>query len=235
MALRIRDLQAGYGDARILQGIDLTVDPGTIVAIVGPNGVGKTTLVRAVAGLLPAQAGSVHLFGRDVTRERPPVRVRHGLGYVPQGREIFGKLTVLENLLVGVDAAGLPRRRVDEILLSFPVLKPHLKKLGSKLSGGEQQMLALARAMVLEPGLLVLDEPTEGIQPSFIDDIRDTLALARETEHMAMLLVEQNLHFAAALADRAYLMERGRIVRELEPGSLATEYGLYDEFTDSGA
>lgn len=230
MPLIVSDLRAGYGDMPILHGVDLTIDNGSIVAILGPNGIGKTTLVRALAGLLRVHGGSVRFGGEDITRAGPPSRAKLGIGYVPQGREIFPKLTVLENLLVGVHAFGLPRSRVEEILEEFPALRPHLKKLGGKLSGGEQQLLALARALVLHPRLLLLDEPSEGIQPSIVDQIQDVLAQARTRHSLAILLVEQNLAFAGALADRAHLMERGRIAREIDPRALAEDRALYEEF-----
>ena len=210
MLLHVSDLRAGYGDMPILQGVDLTLEAGKVVAILGPNGVGKTTLVRTLAGLLRATGGSVMFDGREIVRATATERARGGIGYVPQGREIFPKLTALENLLVGAHACALPRTRVDEVLQDFPGLRVHLRKLGGTLSGGEQQLLALARALVLRPRLLLLDEPSEGVQPSIIDQIQDVLTLARSRDGLAVLLVEQNLAFAGALADRAHLMERGQ-------------------------
>lgn len=230
MLLRVSELRAGYGDVPILHGVDLDIDAGTVVAILGPNGVGKSTLARTLAGLLPARAGRIVFDGTDITRASAPARVRLGIGYVPQGRAIFPKLTALENLLVGVHAAALPRNRVDEVLEFFPSLRAHLNKLGGTLSGGEQQLLALARALVLRPKLVVLDEPSEGIQPSIIDQIEDVLGKVRAHAALAVLLVEQNLDFAGALADRAHLMERGRIARAVDPHALADDRALYEEF-----
>ncbi|MBK8017576.1 MAG: ATP-binding cassette domain-containing protein [Betaproteobacteria bacterium] len=230
MLLHVSDLRAGYGSVPILQGVDLSLEAGTVVAILGPNGVGKTTLVRALAGLLQATGGRVEFDGHDITRASATVRARGGLGCVPQGREIFPKLTAMENLLVGAHACGLPRGRVDEVLEDFPGLRVHLKKLGGTLSGGEQQLLALARALVLRPKLLLLDEPSEGVQPSIIDQIQDVLTLARTRDRLAVLLVEQNLAFASALADRAHLMERGRLVRSIDSEVLTDDRTLYDAF-----
>lgn len=230
MLLSVSELRAGYGDVPILHGVDLSVEAGSVVAILGPNGIGKTTLAKTLTGLLPTRAGQVLFDGEDITQDSAPSRARRGMGYVPQGRAIFPKLTALENLLVGVHAFALPRSRVDEVLEDFPSLRPHLKKLGATLSGGEQQLLALARALVLRPRLLVLDEPSEGIQPSIVDLIEDVLTRARARDGLAVLLVEQNLAFAGALADRAHLMERGRIARTIDPHALAEDRALYDEF-----
>lgn len=230
MLLSVRELHAGYGDMPILHGVDLDIEAGSVVAIVGPNGIGKSTLVKTLAGLLPARAGSMRLDGEDLTRARPAERARRGVGYVPQGRDIFPKLTALENLQVPAHAFALPRSRIEAVLEDFPALRPHLKKLGGTLSGGEQQQLALARALVLRPKLLLLDEPSEGIQPSIVDEIQDVLARARTRDRLAILLVEQNLAFAGALADRAHLMDGGRIARAIDPAALADDRALYDAF-----
>jgi len=178
--LRIRDLRAGYGELMVLTGFGITLEPRQIVAILGRNGIGKTTLVKTLAGLIKTRGGRITLEDDDITDMSPPQRARLGLGYVPQGREIFSKLTVRENLLVGVRARKLPLSTIDETLETFPTLRPKLNDLGSSLSGGQQQLLALARALALRPKLLLLDEPSEGIQPSLLDEIRQHLVDARK-------------------------------------------------------
>ncbi|HUU70987.1 MAG TPA: ATP-binding cassette domain-containing protein, partial [Burkholderiales bacterium] len=164
--LRVNDLCAGYGELMILNGFGITLESQQIVAVLGRNGIGKTTLVKTLAGLIKTRSGSITIDGQDITNMSPPQRARMGMGYVPQGREIFSKLTVRENLLVGVRAMKLPLSTIDTALEDFPTLRPKLNDLGSSLSGGQQQLLALARALVLRPKLLLLDEPSEGIQPS---------------------------------------------------------------------
>ncbi|HEX4987093.1 MAG TPA: ATP-binding cassette domain-containing protein [Burkholderiales bacterium] len=228
--LEIDALASGYGDSVVLDGLSLRVGAGEIVAVLGRNGIGKTTLMKTLAGLLGVRHGSVRLDGNDLAALPTASRARLGLGYVPQGREIFPKLSILENLLVGIHAAGLPASRAQAILDDFPALKPKLHDAGASLSGGQQQMLALARALVLQPKLLLLDEPSEGIQPSVLDEIQVTLARVRGKSGLAILLVEQNLDFAAALADRALLMDNGRISREIDPRRLLDDPELFQEF-----
>jgi len=230
MLLVVEGLWSGYGEISVLQGVDLAVGPGEIVAVLGPNGVGKTTLMRTVAGILKCQRGRVKFEDRDVTRTAAHERARLGIGYVPQGREIFTQLTVLENLLVGLYAADMSRDRVDRMLEEFPSLKPKLRDLGGSLSGGQQQLLALARALIIEPRVLLLDEPSEGIQPSLLDEISEVLRRFKTKSSLSVLLVEQNLDFAGGLADRAYLMDIGRIKRELEPRELLEGDALHREF-----
>ncbi len=190
----------------------LDVAPGEVVALLGRNGVGKTTLLRAIMGLVPVATGRIRFGGDDLTRAPPQRRARAGIGYVPQGRDIFPRLTVRENLLMGLVArpgAALP----DRVFQLFPVLRTMLGRRGGDLSGGQQQQLAIARALVADPALLILDEPTEGIQPSIIKEIERVLRAIAAEGRTAVLLVEQYYDFARSLAHRYLVMERGEIVR----------------------
>ena len=212
--LDVAGLQAGYGGETVLQGVDLSIAPGEIVAVIGRNGVGKTTLMRTLAGLLTPRAGHIRLGGQDVTALTADRRARLGVGYIPQGRDVFPDLTVRENLMVG-EVAGSGRPNYDRIHGYFPILKERARQRAGTLSGGQQQQLAIGRAMISEPRLMLLDEPSEGIQPSIIKDIaRNVRALNAETG-VAVLLVEQNLDLIVSLADRGYVMEKGRIVAAL--------------------
>ncbi|MBV8776283.1 MAG: urea ABC transporter ATP-binding subunit UrtE [Alphaproteobacteria bacterium] len=202
-----------YGASQALRRVDLSATKGEVTCILGRNGVGKTSLLRAIFGLLPISAGQISWEGQDITRLPPYERARRGLALVPQGREIFPRLTVLENLETGF--AILPRRmrRIpDDIFTLFPVLKDMLSRQGGDLSGGQQQQLAIARALVMRPRLLILDEPTEGIQPSIIKDIERVIRILAAGREMAILLVEQYFEFARALADKYVVMERGEVV-----------------------
>jgi urea transport system ATP-binding protein len=216
--LEIRALDAYYGESRILRGVDLRVAPGRITALMGRNGVGKTTLLKAVIGLVPARgdAGAgVFLDGRDLTRSAPEERARAGIAYVPQGREIFPKLTVEENLRMGLEARPGPRPKklpTEEVYGLFPFLAKMEKRLGGNLSGGQQQQLAIARALLGKPRVLLLDEPTEGIQPSIVEDIGRVLEGLKAQGDLAILLVEQFLEFAKSLADDYAILERGSVV-----------------------
>ncbi|NJO36923.1 MAG: urea ABC transporter ATP-binding subunit UrtE [Rhizobiales bacterium] len=211
--LDVRNIDLHYGAAQALRGVSLQASVGEVTCLLGRNGVGKTSLLRAIAGHQPVTSGSVAFDGRTLGRMAPFERARLGIGYVPQGREIFPLLTVRENLETGL--APLPRaeRRIDdEIFELFPVLKTMLSRRGGDLSGGQQQQLAIARALVTRPRLLVLDEPTEGIQPSIIKDIERVIGRLRDRGAMAILLVEQYYEFARDLADRFAVMDRGEIV-----------------------
>lgn len=230
MSLDVDHLWSGYGSIAILQGVDLHIGDGEIVAVLGPNGVGKTTLMRTLAGSLTAQRGSVKFDGRDITAMPSHLRARAGIGYVPQGRGIFPQLTVRENLLVGLYATKQPLERIDETLAEFPALQRKLGDAGGSLSGGQQQQLALARALVIHPRLLLLDEPSEGIQPSILDEISETLLRFKRARGLSVLLVEQNLDFAASLADRAYMMDVGRISRQLSSEELLDDTAMQREF-----
>jgi urea transport system ATP-binding protein len=211
--LRIENLSVSYGESRILRDVDLEVGPGQVVCLMGRNGVGKTTLLKSVMGLLKPRAGRVVFEDRDLTRSSPDVRARAGIGYMPQGREIFPHLTVLENLQVGMlSNPARPREVPGKVFEYFPMLREFLQRKGGVLSGGQQQQLAIARALVADPKLLILDEPTEGIQPSIISLIGRVLEALKEEGKVSVLLVEQYLDFALKLADRYYVMEKGSIV-----------------------
>jgi len=209
--LGVERLDAAYGGAQVLWGVHLRVGAGEVVCLMGRNGVGKTTLLKTVMGVLPARGGRVTLDGVDVTRWSADRRARAGIGYVPQGREIFPRLSVLENLRVaqlGCGRAG----RLDDVLDLFPALGRLLGRQGGVLSGGEQQMLAIARALLTRPKLLILDEPTEGIQPSIILEIEAAIRRIKTDLRLAVLLVEQYLEFAERLADGYVIMAKGAVV-----------------------
>jgi urea transport system ATP-binding protein len=211
--LRVEQLSVAYGETLIVRGVDLTVSAGEVVCLMGRNGVGKTTLLKSVMGILRPRSGRIFFADKDLTRSAPDVRARAGIGYVPQGREIFPHLTVLENLQVGMLANSRRTKAVPERIFEyFPKLKTLLPRKGGVLSGGEQQQLAIARAMVASPKLLILDEPTEGIQPSVISLIGKVLQAFKEEGGVSMLLVEQYIEFASKLADSYYVMEKGSIV-----------------------
>jgi urea transport system ATP-binding protein len=211
--LKVEKLNVYYGESHILRNVDLDVAAGKVVCLMGRNGVGKTTLLKTLTGRLPARSGRIFFRDRDITREPSFRRARAGVGYAPQGREIFGQLTVHENLLVGLDAArGGPGGIPEDVFELFPVLRQMLRRRGGDLSGGQQQQLAIGRALVARPELLLLDEPTEGIQPSIILEIEAAIRKLREKGTVAILLVEQYLDFAQRLADQFCVMEKGEIV-----------------------
>jgi urea transport system ATP-binding protein len=222
--LRIEQLCVAYGESLILRDVDLEVGSGQVVCLMGRNGVGKTTLLKSIMGLLRPRSGRIEFLGKDVTRSSPDVRARAGIGYVPQGREIFPQLTVLENLHVGMLAnPDRPKSVPEEVFEYFPKLREFLDRKGGVLSGGEQQQLAIARALVANPKLLILDEPTEGIQPSIIALIGQVLEKLKKATRMSVLLVEQYFEFALKLADRYYVMEKGAIVLSGESAALDKE------------
>ncbi|MCP9917630.1 urea ABC transporter ATP-binding subunit UrtE [Cyanobium sp. ATX 6F1] len=213
--LQVRGLNVYYGDSHILRDVDITVKPGQMVCLIGRNGVGKTTLLKTVIGLLRQRSGAVELEDRDVSALPPHQRARSGIGYVPQGREIIPQLTVRENLLLGLEAlpGGLQKNRhIDPVVYElFPVLEKFLNRRGGDLSGGQQQQLAIARALLGKPRLLLLDEPTEGIQPSVILDIERAVKRIIKTTGISVLLVEQHVNFVEQ-ADWFYAMQRGGMV-----------------------
>jgi branched-chain amino acid transport system ATP-binding protein len=217
--LSVVDLHARYGRIPILTGMRLEVAAGEFVGVLGHNGMGKTTLLKTLMGFVPAQRGRIVLNDVDVTHEPPYARARRGLGYVPQGREIFPGLSVRDNLRMGFVGRGA-EERVDAILETFPRLVPLLNRRGGALSGGEQQLLAIARCLAGNPKLILFDEPTEGIQPSIIEELVGLLRRLHQTQGLTLVLVEQNLEFIAELATRVLLIQKGAILRELQPGEL---------------
>ncbi|WP_317201699.1 urea ABC transporter ATP-binding subunit UrtE [Janthinobacterium sp.] len=212
--LQVEQLNQYYGSSHTLRGVSLSVAKGECLALLGRNGVGKTTLLKCLMGVLPVARGRVLFEGRDISRLAPHARARLGIAYVPQGREIFARLTVEENLLMGMatrrgrGAAGIDA----EVYRLFPVLKEMLQRRGGDLSGGQQQQLAIARALLARPRLIILDEPTEGIQPSIIKDIERVIRLLRERGDMGIVLCEQYFDFARALADQFLVLSRGEVV-----------------------
>lgn len=223
--LQVSDLNVYYGESHILRNVDLSVLPGQMVCLIGRNGVGKTTLLKTVMGLLSPRSGKIVLDGQSIVRRSPDERARLGIGYVPQGREIIPRLTVFENLLLGLEARPQGRQQntvPEEIFELFPVLKTMLERMGGDLSGGQQQQLAIARAMMGRPRLLVLDEPTEGIQPSIILEIEAAVRRIIQTTGISVLLVEQHLHFVRQ-ADWYYAMQKGGIVAAGPTGELSAE------------
>ena len=211
--LHVRDVSLHYGAAIALRRVSLTAEIGEVTCLLGRNGVGKTSLLRAVTGAHPISEGAILWDGQDVSRLAPYERARRGIAWVPQGRDVFPLLTVRENLDTGFAVLPRGQRRVpDDIFELFPVLKTMLRRRGGDLSGGQQQQLAIARALVMKPRLLVLDEPTEGIQPSIIKDIGRVITMLRQRREMAILLVEQYFDFAQELAQRIAVMDRGDIV-----------------------
>ena len=213
--LTINGLCVSYGESQVLWDVDLHVPAGQVVCLMGRNGVGKTTLLKSVMGLLRPRSGAIAFRDRPLTALSSDRRARQGIGYVPQGREIFPDMTVLENLRIGLVAQGRPAATIpDDIFELFPVLQTMLHRKGGFLSGGQQQQLAIARALVTRPQLLLLDEPTEGIQPSIILEIEAIIQRLKEAGDMAILLVEQYVDFASRLADHVFVMEQGSIVLE---------------------
>ncbi len=228
-AMEARDIVSGYGRIGVLRGASFSLMRGECLGILGHNGMGKTTLLRTLMGLLPCRGGQISFEGRAIERLPAHRRARLGLGYVPQGRQIFPALTVHENLQFGLLAKSGSNEILAQILDEFPELKRLLDRPGGALSGGEQQLLALARALCGKPSLLLLDEPTEGIQPSIVAAMIERLHDLRARRGLTILLVEQNLDFIQGLADRALLIYRGEIGREIPRAALA-DPNLVEEF-----
>jgi branched-chain amino acid transport system ATP-binding protein len=222
MILEVSGLRAGYGDVPVLHGIDFAVKPQEFVGILGHNGMGKSTLLGALMGRIKTREGRVKFDGRDVTKLGAHRRSALGMGLVPQGREIFPNLTVLENLEIArATRPGDPKPVIEAALEDFPRLRRLLDRRGGALSGGEQQLLALARCLCADPSLILLDEPTEGIQPSIIEEIVETLQVVKKRRELSIVLVEQNLDFIASLAERVLIIQRGRLTREIPPSALS--------------
>jgi urea transport system ATP-binding protein len=211
--IAIGNLCLSIGGSAILRGVNLTIRPNTVFCLMGRNGVGKSTTLKALMGLLPIDSGTIGFKGACIERMPTPARARMGIGYVPQGREIFPHLTVQENLFIGTRAQGIKpeHAQMDRIYTLFPIIKEFLKRKGGMLSGGQQQQLAIARALLTNPSLLILDEPTEGIQPNIIDQIGEAIRLLRTDGGMSILLVEQYLDFCKELGDDFAILERGSV------------------------
>ena len=210
--LKLSNINVSYDGSRILRGVNLTVPPKSLVCLMGRNGVGKTTTLKSIVGLVKPESGSVRLGDVELTALAPDARAREGIGFVPQGRDIFPHLTVWENLKVSLVVHGAGAHEVERVLELFPILKEFLQRKGGVLSGGQQQQLAIARALLTDPKILILDEPTEGIQPNIIDLIGDTLLKIKKEGKLSILLVEQYLDFCLAVGDSFYIMDRGAVV-----------------------
>jgi urea transport system ATP-binding protein len=211
--LTVTSLNQYYGGSHILRDLSFEVPPGKVTVLLGRNGVGKSTLLRTLMGLVPARTGDIRFYDKSITGAKPFERVKAGIGYVPQGREIFARLTVAENLEMGLATRPRGEKVPARIFEMFPVLNQMMRRRGGDLSGGQQQQLAIGRALAMGPKLLILDEPTEGIQPSIIKDIERAIRALASTGDMAILLVEQYYDFARSLADQYLVMERGEILK----------------------
>lgn len=224
--LELRELASGYGESLILRQITMKVEPGQVVCLMGRNGVGKTTLMKTIMGLIKPKRGTLRYGGQELTGASPDRRARAGIGYVPQGRDIFQQMTVEQNLLLGLESAGPEVRKAgvpESVYTQFPVLKEMLHRKGGDLSGGQQQQLSIARALVAQPRMLLLDEPMEGIQPSIVMDIERVIESIKSSQTMAVLLVEQSLTFATRIADYYYVLDKGTIVAEGSSQELSEE------------
>lgn len=221
--LVVRGLRGGYGGEPVLQGVDIAVEAGEIVAVIGRNGVGKSTLMRGLIGLISSTAGTIHFGNEDISNASADRRARLGIGYIPQGRDVFPRLSVHENLVVG-EVAGTDRAKpdYDRIYGFFPILKERERQAAGTLSGGQQQQLSIARAMIGDPKLMLLDEPSEGIQPSIVKDIARNVRQLNAETGVGVLLVEQNLDLIVSLAQRGFVMDKGRIVATLGPEEITS-------------
>lgn len=221
--LKIEGMDSYYGESRVIEGLDLHVEKGKITCLIGRNGVGKSTTLKSIMGIVRTPTGSISLDGQEMIKMKTYDRAKLGIGYVPQGRDIFAQMTVQENLELGLQAAGGKGKVPDYIYELFPILPEFAKRKGGDLSGGQQQQLAIARALVAEPKILILDEPTEGIQPSVIEDIGDVLRKINKMRGLTILIVEQYLDFVLGISDYLYVMDHGEIIMQGETGSLDAE------------
>ena len=221
--LKVEDVSVSYGKSQVVYDVSFQIEDNEKLLILGRNGVGKTTLLKSIIGLLGTNSGSIHLDDVDVTKMKPHERSKVGIAYVPQGREIIPQLTVKENLELGALAHNVNyEEKVKEIFEYYPVLTQHLKRKGGVLSGGQQQQLAIARALMSDPKILILDEPTEGIQPNIVSEIANILTRYHEAKKVPIIVVEQNLHFARKVGDRFLIIQKGSVVAQ----------GGIDELTD---
>jgi urea ABC transporter ATP-binding protein UrtE len=219
--LTMSGLRSGYGGKPVLQGVELTVEQGTIAAVIGRNGVGKSTLMKTLIGLLPAMDGAVTFEGRDISGLKPHQRAHLGIGYVPQGREVFPRMTVEENLKVGEMIHGAKKSAdYDRVYDFFPILRERRKQRAGTMSGGQQQQLAIGRVLVGSPSLILLDEPSEGIQPNIVQEIARIVVELNRSMGITIVFVEQNLEMIRAMARHCYVMDKGRIVTEVAPEQL---------------
>ncbi|MCA6121410.1 urea ABC transporter ATP-binding subunit UrtE [Bradyrhizobium sp. WSM 1704] len=221
--LELSDIDAFYGNSRALQGINLMVGSGEFISVLGRNGVGKTTLMRSILGLMDRVTGRLSLDGADISALRTHQRAKAGIAYVPQGRGILPRFTVRENLTLGTFAARSANGIEDWVLELFPVLKEFLNRYGGNLSGGQQQQLAIARALLAQPKVILLDEPTEGIQPNIVEQIEDVIVKLNREHKITVVLVEQNVAFARRASHRFALLEKGRVVAKGEIGELTDD------------
>ncbi|HMS86149.1 MAG TPA: urea ABC transporter ATP-binding subunit UrtE [Nitrospira sp.] len=229
VTLTLENVNAYYGESHILRNVSFTIDPGEVVCLMGRNGVGKTTTLKTLTGLLPVRGGKITFDGTEITHDRTDLRARKGLAYVPQGREIIPHLTVYQNLQLGywnrpvISGDVSEKEAFDEVYQLFPKLPQILHRPGGVLSGGEQQQLAIGRAILSSPKLLLLDEPTEGIQPSIVDQIEDVIIGFKQSRRFAILLVEQGLHFAARLAEKYVIMAKGAVMAQGKSNELSAD------------
>jgi branched-chain amino acid transport system ATP-binding protein len=227
-ALELQSVASGYDEAVVLRGVSLSIAPGTITALLGKNGMGKSTLLKSVMGYLPKQGGAVHVGGQDVTRWPPHRVARLGVAYAAQERSLFTELSIRDNLSLGLADASLFDERFSDIASVFPVFTQRLRQPAGTLSGGEQKMLLVARGLMSRPSLLLLDEITEGLQPSVIDRIADALLREREQRRTTMLLVEQHVPFALRVADRYLVLKQGEIVDEGDARADGARAAIFD-------
>jgi urea ABC transporter ATP-binding protein UrtE len=219
--LRLSGLQSGYGRVKVVNNVSLEIATGEIVAVIGRNGVGKTTLMKTIVGEIPSMAGSIRFRGIDLTGLSSTRRSRLGVGYVPQGREVFARMSVAENLALGTGVGEADKANLDRVFGFFPVLQRRLGQLAGSMSGGEQQQLAIGRILAGRPDIILLDEPSEGVQPNIVQEIGRIIRRLREEERLTVLIVEQNLELIRAVADRCVVMDKGVVVGELQPDELS--------------